>query len=127
MAFCIFDMPVAPVAYRVSEDGVPTQLGRKYERLVEANRTAFASLPPEDDPQFIRQSARLEETPLGCAIAEAVADIIGATPGEPVPQVGGERDDTLLSLLFRGIVLLDPDVSALARSCACVLRLRAEV
>jgi hypothetical protein len=109
------EFPIAPIAYRCDENGKPTALGRKYERLVQTGLRA--ELPPDRAADHCEGHLALDTGP----ILEVLIDILGCRDTNlPNPA-------TLLGLLCRAIVTLDPNVAQIARSCGLILRVEATI
>jgi hypothetical protein len=103
--------PIAPIAFRLDQDGTVNALGKKYERLVTCALALEAQLPPKADAQAYYTAL------LSLDIAElthSMAEIMGVS--------SGPTDDTssLLPMIAQSIRTLDPNLHTLLRCCALV-------
>jgi hypothetical protein len=99
--------PIAPVAFRTTADGSPNALGRKYERLVEANRAAAQLLPPKDAyEQYFPAARDFDRTDL----TAAMSDILTGPRDDP------SHTDSLLALITTALTTADPHLTPLLRA-----------
>lgn len=98
----IFRFPILPIFYRVSGDGSPTILGRKYEELVDIN----FCIPRIDE---LRNSD--EHPELQLAIDDLFGEFELSLTNEPMCE-----PKSLVELLFQSIALLRNDVDIVSRA-----------
>ena len=111
-------IPIAPVGYRTGTHGSPNSLGRKYEALLETSASLAQRLPSKGSTEYYTASKKMDLTEL----RTAMSDITGITKGD-VEKCNIHTNDSLLGLLVRSIVELDPSICSIVRSCGCVLKL----
>ena len=99
--------PIAPIAFRVEDDRV-TELGEKYERLIELNHQACEALPPRNSVEYF--SALKTYDP------GSLEDVIATIVGRPESE-----DACLLKIVMRELAAISPASAALIRSCALSL------
>lgn len=109
-------LPVAPIAYRQREDGTLTALGHRYERLVAANITAIASLPPRGTRGSIAAQLAYDKSEL----IDAVASIFGVSKGRKLND-----QESLYAHFTEAIIRGDANVDVLSR--CCVLSIKANI
>ena len=109
--------PVAPVWHRRRQDGTVTEVGLKYEALVNRNNELAAALPPRGTTQYYEALKRVDPEP----VVAAISDIIGEKADEAVHL----RPDCLISLLVKSLISMDFFTIGIARSCCMALRVAA--
>ena len=108
--------PILPVAYRLTANGEPTALGKKYETLVNVNTDLLSKLPARGMDAYY-DSGLLKGRP---ELTSVLHDIIGTGP----LLVEGS---TLLSLLLHAVVGVDDEIAPIARACGLTLEVTANV
>jgi hypothetical protein len=106
----IHEFPICPIAFRTGPDGAANSLGLKYETLVREIESARARGPDSRAPNYSGVG--------NSATARAICDILGIDPDDGTILYG---EDNLLSLVFKAIAQLSPDLSTLVHSCHCRL------
>ncbi|WP_428940597.1 hypothetical protein [Fontivita pretiosa] len=105
--------PIAPVAFRWGGQ-VPTQLGRKYETLLDVQAQVSDALRADagsTDSVVLARGA--EATPL----EEIIADIVGSPEIAEKASLDLESESSLLPLFFRSLLTLDGSACPLLRAC----------
>lgn len=121
----VFAFPIAPLAFRRSTNGTLTELGAKFERLVTENVAIRGSHPERDCTDWSAErevQAQLHGDRNG--LQEMLCSIVGDPASRSLASIN-TQNGTLLSLLARAIVRLDPYAYAVARSCGLELRVNA--
>jgi hypothetical protein len=106
----IHEFPICPIAFRTGSDGEANSLGLKYETLVRETELARERDPDKRAPDYSGVG--------NSATARAICDILGIDPDDGTILYG---EDNLLSLVFKAIAQLSPDLSTLVHSCHCRL------
>ena len=119
-AHLVEEFPIAPIAYRTTDDGVPNALGRKYEALIRANLAAKRQLPDRDSEDFYPAWKDFDRSPLEGALRSVVGEP-DHVPGSVIPSP--DEADCVLARLFMALAGLDPGTPALIRAMGCMIRM----
>ncbi len=111
--------PVAPIAFRIGEDGNPNALGLRYEALIEANVEAARALPEKGSIEYYTAARDFDNSTLQSALDSVVGRRMDF-PSNGRPSV---EDDGLLGLAFAAIARVDPAASALLRAAGCAVKI----
>ena len=112
---CLDAFPIAPISLRLGADGKVTEIGRKYEALVEANNVLAHDLPEKGAPGYYESI--IGEPGTAALLVEAIRDITEATD-----ENGGFTEGSLITMFTRALVMGDSCASSILRSCGFALK-----
>jgi hypothetical protein len=117
--------PVAPIAFRIGQDGQPTRIGRKYEDLVQVNRRLMTELPPIHTQEYYDADLLTGHPDLSAV----VDDLVGTFDyrGRAVLSELDKLDGSLIGLLQKAVSRLDSDLSVYAHACCLALKVTATI
>ncbi len=113
------DFPVAPYAIRVTPDGKPNALGRKYEGLLTANAAIASALPPSDSDDFLHAQFEQDRT----ALQTALASLVGRETAGDDPACSAEPADTLFRCVCQHLGAMGPSLPALFRAMGLAIHI----
>jgi hypothetical protein len=120
----IHDFPIAPIACRTTDDGMPNVLGGKYEALIRENLAAEQEMPDRDSKDYYPACMEFDRSPL----EGTLRSVVGApdhVSGSVIPSP--DEADSLLSRLFVALAEMDSATPALMRAMGCMIRIEGTV
>jgi hypothetical protein len=105
--------PVAAIATRTRPDGTPNALGRKYEALVELNRSMADALPPREAAHTYYPAAKKLDR---SSLLAAMRDILIGT------GINSPDQASILGLAYKALADGSPYVTELVRCYGYALR-----
>lgn len=117
--------PIAPIAFRIGDDGEPTTIGRKYEEVVRVNQRLVAELPAPNTPSYYDAGFLDGHADLTTSLNNLLGVFGGR--GRAVLNELEDLDTSLMGLLHRAISRMDEDIASYARACCVSLKMSATI
>lgn len=115
------EIPIAPVGFRLTDDGQVNDLGKRYEKLVRLNAQLLSQVDWEDKEAYCLSGYYSEgHTELNRVITEIVFGTSSAIAPAAEPS-------SLMALIHHAIINGTGNLDVLTRSCGLVLRVKARI
>jgi hypothetical protein len=115
----IVSFPVAPIQYRITDSGSPTDIGLRYEKLLSTNLAEVSRVGAAGSSEYFQSLPSRSANRIVAILTEIV---LGDTP------VGSSsKGACLLSLLIDSIRSFRPEAYALVRSCGLAVETSARI